>query len=412
MTLTPATELLKRVQALPAAAPLLEALSAGPPLSAFLVGGAIRDLMRGETPQDLDVALEGPLEPLLERLDGRLASHDRFGTATLVAGGIRYDIASTRRERYPAPGALPLVSPALIEADIERRDFTINAIALGLSGRLCGRLLAAPRAFEDLQAGHLAVLHERSFSDDPTRILRMARYQARLGFEIAPTTDALARAGLAAGCLRTVSPARIGDELRLLTRERDPVGALSALHELGADTAIDPLLRFDAERAALACAALRELAGEPDGCRDLLVLAVALLDAPRTHLTQLLDSWELLAAERGLIVEAATCARALGERAQGARTGSQLAHAVGHAAVETVALASALVPSDALQQWLTDLRHRTLQITGDDLLAAGVRQGPAIGRALTAARDAMLDDLAPDRDSQLRVALDYAQRRA
>lgn len=399
---------------LPAAAPLFAALRSCPQLNVFLVGGAIRDLLLGDTPQDLDIALEGPLEPLLERLDGTLIGHDRFGTATLLAGASRYDIARTRSERYPAPGALPLVEPAPIELDLRRRDFTVNAIALGLGGRLAGKLLTAARALADLEARRLAVLHERSFSDDPTRLLRMARYRARLRFELAPETAALARAAIAAGAVGTLSRARIGDELLLLVRERDPVAALCALHELGAEQAIDPLLCFDGARAALACAALttlRAAAAPAAGTArtDLLALAVALLDAPAAQIAALLDSFELTASDRDAIAAAASGARALGERAARARTGAQIARAVGKAALETVALASALVPSQPLQRWLDDLRHRTLEITGSDLLAAGIPQGPAVGRGLAAARDAMLDDRAVDRASQLAVALAGAQ---
>ncbi|MGH2842085.1 MAG: hypothetical protein ACRDKL_00660, partial [Solirubrobacteraceae bacterium] len=201
----------------------------------------------------------------------------------------------------------------------------------------------------------------------------------------------------------TLSAARIGSELRLLAAESDPVAALRALDELGAATAIDPALAFPRQRAAIATTALDAL--PPGSRRDLTVLAAALLDTPRERLMTLLDSFEYPAADRDAIIEAATDARRLAAALATVETGSAIAREVGTAGVATIALATALGDPARPRQWLSSLSHRTLQITGADLLAAGVPEGPAIGRGLAAARDAMLDEEAGDRETQLRVAL-------
>src|SRR5581483_2486520 len=143
-------------------------------------------------------------------------AYDRFGTATLEIDGHRYDFARARRERYPRPGALPEVEPASIAEDLRRRDFTVNATALALGGDDAGTLLSVDNALEDLSDQQLRVLHDASFTDDPTRLLRMARYAARLSWAIEPHTLNLARAAIATGALDTVSGARLGAELRLL----------------------------------------------------------------------------------------------------------------------------------------------------------------------------------------------------
>src|SRR5690606_2280907 len=118
------------------------------------------------------------------------------GTATVIAPGAVFDLASARRERYERPGALPTVElGASLYEDLARRDFTINAMALHLAD---GELIAWPGAEEDLRARRLRVLHDRSFTDDPTRLLRLARYAARLEFEPEPHTDALAAAAVPA----------------------------------------------------------------------------------------------------------------------------------------------------------------------------------------------------------------------
>ena len=158
----------------------------GPP--AFVVGGTIRDLLLGLDPLDLDVVVDGPLTGIVQALGPPLRAHDQFETATVMLGDVRCDLARSRSETYPRPGALPQVRPAPIEQDLLRRDFTVNAIALAISGERAGELLSAPRALDDLDAGRLRVLHRGSFRDDPTRLLRMVRYASRLGFAVDPGT--------------------------------------------------------------------------------------------------------------------------------------------------------------------------------------------------------------------------------
>ena len=162
-----------------------------------------------------------------------------FSTLRVSRDGVRYDLARTRSERYSEPGALPEVEPARIAEDLPRRDFTVNALALGLTGPRAGELLTVPGALDDLEAGRLAVLHDRSFVDDPTRLLRLARYAARLGFEPAPHTRELAAEAIDQRALDTISGTRIGNELRLLATEPDPVAAFEAVAALGLPWSID-----------------------------------------------------------------------------------------------------------------------------------------------------------------------------
>ena len=133
---------------------------------------------------DLDVAVDAELDPILERLGLPARRHERFGTATVHLGGRGIDLARTRTERYPEPGALPEVEPAGIEADLSRRDFTVNAMALPLAEP--GALLDPFGGAADLRSGTLRVLHDASFADDPTRAIRAARYASRLDLDARP----------------------------------------------------------------------------------------------------------------------------------------------------------------------------------------------------------------------------------
>ncbi len=394
--------LLNRFSALPAARPLLARLGAGEDV--YLVGGAVRDLILGGEPLDLDLVVDGELEPVAALLGTADRVHDRFETRTVSLGDFTYDLARSRRESYAHPGALPTVEPAGIEEDLGRRDFTANALALGLSGSGGGRLLAAPHGLDDVQGRRLRVLHDGSFIDDPTRLLRLARYAGRLAFTVDDHTRDLAREAVAARAPDTVSGPRIGTELRLLAEQGDPLAGFRALAELGVDETIAPGFgirnedRADMARRALA---LLPSGGEPAD----LVLAAAALDVGHGELARVLDRLAFPAARRDRIVAAATRAADLAQRLGDAGTPSQIAAAIGSGPAELVALAGALDAEAPARRWLDELRHVRLEIDGDDLLAAGVAAGPAVGAGLAAARAAKLDGRAEGREAELAAAL-------
>jgi tRNA nucleotidyltransferase (CCA-adding enzyme) len=273
------------------------------------------------------------------------------------------EITTYRSDRYDGTSRKPEVEYGdSLTVDLGRRDFTVNAMAVRLTD---GELSAWPGAREDLDAGILRVLHERSFSDDPTRILRLLRYSARLGFEPDPDTDALIDPALFA----TVSGDRLGRELRLLLDEPHPAKQL-ARHGIG-----------------------KALLGERFRPVDIDASPLAKLAACCTEiedLSQRLDALGFTAHDRKIVVAAA---RAPSVPASDA----ELWRAFRRLPPEAAEVAGA-------HRWLDEVRHRTLDITGDDLVAAGL-SGAAVGEALERATVAMLDGKAPDRESQLAAAL-------
>jgi tRNA nucleotidyltransferase (CCA-adding enzyme) len=201
-----------------------------------------------------------------------------------------------------------------------------------------------------------------------------------------------------------VSGHRIGNELRLLAREQDPVAALGALDEFGLGHALDP--RFGLRDQALAKRALELL--PTDGHRDQLAFALAAGRIPGEELRNLLDRLGFEATERDVIAASATNSAALARELAAAERPSDVAKAASGAPPELVALAGALGPDAAARQWLDQLRHVTLEIDGRDLIAAGVPEGPALGRGLRAALAAKLDGQTESRDDELRVAVHAA----
>jgi tRNA nucleotidyltransferase (CCA-adding enzyme) len=360
-------------QALPELYPELEAIAAAAVAPTYVVGGAVRDALLGRGRGDLDLVVLGDAEELAGRLGSHtVATHDRFGTATVELGGHRVDLAGARTETYPQPGSLPVVAPAPdLESDLARRDFTVNAIAVPVAG---GEPVDPHGGVADAGARLLRVLHERSFEDDPTRAIRAARYAARLGFALEPETERLLRAT----DLAILSDDRRGGELARLAAEPSGPAGLALLAEWG----------------------LLEL--RPGGAELAEMVAELLGDEP----------WREEAPHAEAILVAAL-GPAGGEEelaaARPARPSEGYELASGRDPVELV-VARAL-GAEWLDTYLREWRPVALEIDGNALLAAGVAEGPALGRALRAALRAALDGAARTRDEQLAVALAAAQGR-
>jgi tRNA nucleotidyltransferase (CCA-adding enzyme) len=408
---TPVNHLRERVRRMPGMERILPALEGLPP--AYLVGGGVRDLLRGADPVDVDIAVEGDARSAARALADRLGSeareYERFGTATVETPQGTYNLVGTRSEVYEAPGELPTVSPASLDEDLRRRDFSINAMAIGLTGDDLGHLYDPCGGSADMESGVVRVLHERSFLDDPTRLLRAIRYATRLGFELDPETERLAREAVAADALSTVSGARIRDELMDLLGETDAPAAIERMRDLEIHTALHPELDPDPELVASAALGAAAIGAD----RGVSALAALVESAPEE-----LDLWladlHLPAEQRDAASRAARVAeriaKALRERDH---SPSELRELLAREPLEALALALALrAPSEAVLRWVTDLRGVGLEISGADLLAAGVPEGPAIGRALEETLRRKLDGVISGRDQELEIALLLAREPA
>jgi tRNA nucleotidyltransferase (CCA-adding enzyme) len=404
---TETADLGSRVRELTGMDRLLPALEGLEP--AFLVGGAVRDLLLGRQTVDLDLAIEGDARAvarqLAERLDGQAKEHERFGTATVHAADLTVDLATTRRETYAEPGALPDVQAAGLAEDLGRRDFTINAMAIDLNGSDVGRLEDPHGGRDDLDAGLIRVLHGESFIDDPTRLLRALRYETRFGFRMDDQTERLAREAAAGPGFSTVSGARVRDELLDLLREPEAPAAIARMRELGLDHALDPALEADPDLVAstlLACA-------ETGADRALAGLA-ALVSSSPDQLRDWLEDLHLGRQQADAVIRAA---------AKGPQLASTLRNELAPSAVHAVlsceppeALAMALArgaPGDQVLRYLADLRGVRLEITGHDLLEAGVPESPELGRALEETLRRKLDGEVSGRNEELALALALAR---
>jgi len=348
---------------------------------------------------------------LAERIGGTVKRHPRFMTANFRSadGSLSIDVASARTETYAEPGALPEGEPADLGRDLVRRDFTVNAMALALWQDRFGELFEFPDANSDLLARVLRVTHDNSFIDDPTRLLRLLRYGARLGFTAEPHTEELARAAVEADATATVSGGRIRDELLDLLAERSAVVGVESMYALGLDRALHP--KFDADEYVVARATNEQV----DGLRqELLLLALcsramdgATLDAWLDHLKLPRRDAEIVAEAvgrgAGLLVE-------LGEAGTNAEVDALLRPLHAETIVHALALPGGdRETADLARAWLQERSGGKLEISGADLRDAGVGEGPIIGRALAETLEATLNGAIEGRDAQLSFALAQAR---
>ena len=202
----------------------------------FLVGGPVRDALLGRAAFDIDLTLEADsvvfARALAKRINGRVKSFPQFLTYKVIAADLpEIDIATARKERYRKPGALPTVSEGKLRDDLLRRDFTVNAIAFDL---IDARLVDPSGGEHDVRARVIRILHDESFIDDPTRILRAIRLAVRLGFTIEPGTAQRMRDAIESGALGTIARERIWRELFLAIDESDAPKVLFELTCTGA----------------------------------------------------------------------------------------------------------------------------------------------------------------------------------
>ena len=387
----------------------------------YLVGGAVRDVLLGEQSLDLDVMVEGDAialgRDLAQALGGHSHPHEQFHTAVVKGVGasgreVRVDLASARTETYDAPGALPEVERSTLRHDLARRDFTINAMAASLRPDDLGATYDFFGGYRDLRQETVRVLHDLSFVEDPTRVLRAIRYEARFGFRLDPQTELLARGCADRGLLAELSSTRVRDELVDLLAEERALAALRRMAELGVDRALHP--RIDAAAAAVYVeAADREMHGALAEARAPLVrLACLCAEMTERDAREWLDRLKFNRHDRNVVIGAVTRAPAIAAHLS---TDAEPALSELYAMLEddplevlVMAIVRGWEPAlvaGRIRTYLAQARGAHLEITGDDLQRAGVPESPQIGAALKRTLAMKLDGAIEGRDQELATAL-------
>ena len=371
---------------------------------AYVVGGAVRDALLGLQVSDIDIAVVGLTPEFVQeaatKINGEIVTQSQFNTFALAASGRRIDLAMARHETYARPGVLPVVVPGAMQQDLARRDFTVNAMAVCMSGGAFGSLLDPFDGESDLKAGIVRVLHDDSFKDDATRILRAARYAVRLGFNLDAQTELALRRDV--DYLATISPARLRDEFERVLEEGKAGATLELLHEFGALHAIHPALSLSA------CTLDALYRAENTQFRDKSALFLSILAydmsasdrvsfLARLHLA---SQWAQVVRDTGIVKS-----RIEDDQLVDVFSRSEIYFRL-RALQEAAILGCALSEVDdlatqRLMLYLNELRHIKPMLSGNDLIALGLPQGPRIGELLDDLLEARLNQRIETREDEI-----------
>jgi len=381
--------------------------------NAYLVGGSVRDLLRGEENLDLDIVIEGDgiafARAFGEKLHAKVRTHQKFGTAQIFADRTKLDVATARTEYYESPASLPKVETSSIKKDLYRRDFTINTLAVKLNLRDFGLLIDFFGGQRDLREKSIRVLHNLSFVEDPTRAFRAVRFAERFGFKISKHTENLIKSTIEMNLFSMLSGPRLYEELRLSFHETEPAKTLKKLSDYGLLKVIHPNLAFTEELEAtlrsmqetLSWFNLLFLEEKPDkGIFYLMSLLSGLKDADMKAAAERLSPPPRI---RDIILRGIPQARSILRRFP-VNDPVEVHKIFSNLELEIVLFLMALSKDRKIQKvishYLTELRNIKTILTGDDLKGMGIQPGPVYSKILRKLLEEKLRGLVKTRENE------------
>ncbi len=363
--------------------------------NAYLVGGSVRDLLRGEENLDIDIVIEGDgivfAKALGEKLNASVKSHQRFNTAQVITGKLKLDVATARTEYYESPAALPKVETSSIKKDLYRRDFTINTLAIKLNPKDFGLLMDFFGSQRDLKEKTIRVLHNLSFIEDPTRAFRAIRFSERFGFKISKHAENLIKSTVKMNLFEKLSGPRLYEELLLLFNETEPDRALKKLSDLGLLKVIHPALTFN-EELEETLKSLHETVSwfnllflEEKTDRGVLYLMALLSELKEEEAEAAAERLSPPPKIKDMIDKGISKAREVAKRLP-SEDPVEIYNLLRKLRLETILLAMALskdrLKQKVISRYLTELRKIEPILKGEDLKKIGVKPGPVYSRIL------------------------------
>ncbi len=374
-------------------------------LKSYLVGGMIRDLLLGFDNLDIDIVVENNAKQLAEALVKKIpnceiaAKHDKFHTAKVIFNingkKIPIDLASTREEIYEYPAALPTVSVSDLKRDLYRRDFTINALAASLLPEDFGEIVDLFDGLIDLKEKKIRVLHELSFIDDPTRMIRAVRFACKLGFKIEENTRKLLKEAVESkqfdNLIERIRGDRVKIEIRYLFNLPNIEESIKAFFESEVYRMVSMSLRAEQSEAwqspkANEIASLQQVAPRNDISKWLIILALIIKNLSSDKQENILKNLQLAGDEIKIIRDGFNVFNKLKEKQN---VDSMIVYReLRNLSLESIAIVTQLIrtSSFALRNLIDEYINKTskikLGITGQDLIKMGVKEGKRVGEIL------------------------------
>jgi len=385
----------------------------------YLMGGLVRDIFLKRENLDVDIVIEGDgirfAQEFAEHHDVRVRSHRKFGTAVLIfPDGFKVDVATARMEYYETPAAPPIVETSSLKMDLFRRDFTINTLAIKLNKRDYGTLIDYFGGQKDLKEKVIRVLHNLSFVEDPTRVLRAIRFEQRFGFMIGKLTLALMKNAVSINCFENLSGKRLFMELKFLLMEQRPIHGIERMSEFD-------LLQFIAPEIQLTNS-IRELL---EGIRGVIAwFDLLYLDEPYETwkvywygITSDLDSNTLRRLEKRMQMEDLENRKMIAQRVEAHSVLDRLYRLrednnfgiytlLSQYDTEILLFMMAQANNEKIKRlisyYITKLRDTRVQLMGRNLKNMGFSPGPLYKKIFTSLLEARLNDQVGSREDEIK----------
>ncbi len=378
---------------------------------AYAVGGFVRDLLLRRDNLDIDIVIEGDgiefARKFAKRTQAKVKSHSRFKTAVMIfPDGLHVDIATARLEYYERPGALPTVEMSSLKLDLYRRDFTVNTLALDLIPDSFGTLIDFFGAQGDIKDKRIRAIHNLSFVEDPTRILRAVRFSERFGFKIAKQTLTHIKNTMKLDIFKGVSGARLADELKNILEEDIAIEAVSKLQTLGVLKQIEPSIEWNADMRSLFARARDTLAWYrllymDEGVEVWLVLFLALTDQIKDAQLRALARRLSITGKRNLAViegrrPGLKALKKIAGKPKPKLMMSEVYHLLKPLPIEVILYLMEKTEDEATRKifsdFITRLSPMETALSGAALKRLGVKEGPRMGNILTELLDKRLNN--------------------
>jgi len=375
----------------------------------YVVGGFVRDLLIGIGNLDVDIVVEGDgisfAGKLAAELRGRVKSHAKFGTSVIILeDGFRIDVATARMEFYKHPAALPTIEKSSIKADLFRRDFTVNCLAVRLTGKDAFALIDYFNGERDLKDRVIRVLHNLSFIEDPSRIFRAIRFAQRNQFAIGKQTTAFMKIAVKKRLVDHLSGSRLLNEIILILKESQPVSCIRRMQEFSLLQFISPKMLagnrgleiLDRVESVLSWAKMVPFAKPPETW--FIYFMGLFYDLNRKSFEQAVERLKIpMRLRKRLEMDLETCAdarRLLATKKE--LSPPEIYDIFSPHSPEAVIFLLAVLADDRVNKYATLFVTQyqvqaKLSLTGDDLIRMGVSPGPVFQKVFKALRDARVD---------------------
>jgi len=383
----------------------------------YIVGGVVRDFILKRNVTDLDIVVEGDAirlaQEVAENIGAEFRRHHAFGTAAIYLGSHKIDFATARKEEYSKPGALPKVTPADMHHDLARRDFTVNAMAISLNQMDYGRLIDHCSGGNDLRSRTLKILYDKSFIDDPTRILRGIRFEQRFGFKFDRKASQALSEAVKAGAFATVHPHRLRDEIVLILKEPCPFDCIKRVEELVGWAAVIGNKKLVLDKDDFALLNRIESAIHDEGFRLsrfrsldawLIYLMAVLAKLDVKDIKRFVEAFDFKKGERIRLVTAKECLNIV-KKISGDVKPHIIYRTLNPLSFETILFLYIYTRDEStrknIENFMGTMVNVKLKVSGTDLKAMKVKPDALFSKILDRVLDAKLDKGLPTRQEEL-----------